>query len=371
MNAVLYENYGGMTGMSVRTGEEGVIVWEVYIREAGVYNISVNYLAPPGKNSDIQRAIFINGELPFFEANPINFRRTWVNTHSEILRDARGNDLRPTQAEQHVWRDYIIQDALGDYNEHLSFYFREGRNTIAFVSQREDMLIHSIRVFQADRPVPYAVYAAGFQTAARPKTADIRIEGEAAVRRSSPMLAPAASMAGPGVYPMDPRYIRMNYIGGTAWSNPGMWIEWELDVPESGLYKIAVNAQQNFNRGVMAFRRVSINGEIPFSELEYISFSFNNRWQVEVLGGEDDPFLIYFEAGTHTIRMETVLGGYAPYLREVQTSVANLNRIYRQILTITGITPDMFRDYQISRRIPRWKPIYYMNVNVSRRSLTV
>ncbi|MCL2407219.1 MAG: hypothetical protein FWC95_04750, partial [Defluviitaleaceae bacterium] len=347
----IYEDFEGKPGASVWTDEEGIITWEVYVPVAGLYNIAITYFIPRGRNSDVQRAVLINNELQFFEANPINFRRTWVNLHDEILRDPRGHDIRPTLIEQHLWREAILQDHMGDYNEYLSFFFQQGLNTISLVSQREAMIINSIRLFRAETPISYAEYSAGFADAPRPDVETKRIEGQDAVRRSSQMLAPAANMGGPGVYPLNPRYIRINYIGGAAWSNPGMWIEWDIEIDEPGLYKIALNVQQNFNRGAMAFRRISINGVVPFSELDYVPFHFSNRWQVVVLGG-DDPFLFYFEEGVHTIRMETVLGGYAPYLREIQASIANLNRIYRQVLTVTGIVPDVFRDYHLNRRIP-------------------
>ena len=350
-----YQNFEGMDGISVFTPEEGLIEWEVYVTESGLYNISVQYFNTPGRNSDIQRAVFINGEQPFFEANPIEFRRTWVNQLDHILQDAQGNDMRPTQVEKHVWTEALMRDAMGTYNEPFLFYLQAGRNTIGFVSQREPMIINSLRVFQADTPVAYAQYHVAHNNIPRPsvsQVAPIRIEGQNAVRKSSPMLAPQADTGGPGVYPYSPRYIRINHIGGNSWSEPGSWVEWEFDVPQDGMYKIAMNIRQNFHRGANSFRRITINGEIPFKEMEAVPFGFGNGWRVETLGDNNEPFLFWLPQGTHTIRMETVLGDYALYLRKIQESILNLNELYRQIVMITGLTPDVFRDYRISTRLP-------------------
>ena len=351
MDVRVYEDYQGMPGASVWTDEEGIIKWEVYVEEGGLYNISVNYFSAPGRNSEIQRTLFINGEMPYFEAGVVNFYRTWVNKLPAIERDSHGNDMRPTQVEKHRWNERVVRDALGEHNEPLLFYFHQGRNVISFLSQREPMVINSIRIFQSPESQPYAHVSADFNALPHPSIETIRIEGEDSVRRSSAMLAPRINMAGPGVYPYNPRHMRVNYIGGVPWSQPGDWIEWEFEVPESGLYKIAMNIQQNFHRGTVSNRRITINGAVPFSELESVHFGFSTRWRVETLGSADNPFLFYLEKGTHTLRMEAVLGDYAPFLREIQASVMNLNRIYRQIVMVTGVTPDIFRDYHIGRRV--------------------
>jgi ABC-type glycerol-3-phosphate transport system substrate-binding protein len=167
------------------------------------------------------------------------------------------------------------------------------------------------------------------------------------------MLTPQSDTGGPGVQPYSARYIRMNHIGGASWNESGTWIEWEFTVPEDGLYKIAMNTRQNFQRGANAFRRITIDGVVPFSEMEAVGFPFQNGWRVSTLG-DDEPYLFWFEAGTtHTIRMESILGAYAPYVREVQGAITRLNEIYRQIVMITGPNPDIFRDYHIGSRLPQ------------------
>lgn len=355
METRVYDNFEGMPGASVWTGEEGFIEWEIYVTQGGLYHMSVLYFPVPGRNSDIQRAVFINGAQPFFEANPVEFRRIWVNDRAYFRRDNQGNDLRPTQIEAPEWIESIVRDAMGTYNEPLSFYLQAGRNTIGFFSQREPMLIRQIRVHQAPAVQPYAVVRqghAGLPVPSVAHVAPIRIEGEHAVRKSSPMLAPQSDMGGPGVYPYSARYIRINHIGGGSWSEPGSWIEWEFSVPEDGLYSIALNVLQNYNRGALSFRRILINGEVPFYEMNAVPFDFRNGWRVERLGGTADPYLFWLEAGTHTLRMEAVLGDYAPHVREIENIIMNLNELYRQIVMITGVSPDIFREYEIGRRLP-------------------
>ncbi|MCL1788375.1 MAG: hypothetical protein FWG38_10360, partial [Defluviitaleaceae bacterium] len=228
MDVRIYQDFEGVPGASVFTDEQGLIEWEVTVAESGLYNISILYYSIEGRSSDIQRAVFINGEQPFFEANPIELRRTWVNRLDYIQRDAHGNDMRPTQVEQHRWYEVLLRDAMGTYNEPFLFYLEAGRNTIGFVSQREPVVIRHLRVHQAPVVQSYAELAARQAGLPRPtaaQVAPIRIEGQDAVRKSSPMLAPQSDTGGPGVYPYSARYIRVNNIGGGSWSEPGSWIE--------------------------------------------------------------------------------------------------------------------------------------------------
>jgi len=355
MDIRLYQDFEGVPGTSVWTDEQGLIEWEVYVAEAGLYNISILYYSVEGRSSAIQRAVFINGEQPFFEANPIELRRTWVNRLDYIQRDAHGNDMRPTQVEQHRWHEDILRDALGTYNEPFSFYLQAGRNTIGFISQREPVTIRHLRIHQAPEVRSYAQVSAEMAGLPRPSVSQvepIRIEGQNAVRKSSPMLSPQADTGGPGVSPYSARYIRINTIGGYTWSEPGSWIEWEVYVPVAGLYSIAMNVRQSFQRGASAVRRVTINGEVPFTEVEAINFPFQGSWRVDRLGGEENPYLFWLEAGYNVIRMEAVLGDYASLVREVQESAQNLNALYRQIRMIIGHAPDRWRDYRIGIRLP-------------------
>ena len=70
-----------------------------------------------------------------------------------------------------------------------------------------------------------------------------------------------------------------------------------------------------------------------------------------------NAYSIYLEKGTHTIKMEAVLGDMAGIISQVQTCVQDLNEIYRQVICITGVSPDKYRDYQIEACLPNLKAL--------------
>jgi ABC-type glycerol-3-phosphate transport system substrate-binding protein len=145
----------------------------------------------------------------------------------------------------------------------------------------------------------------------------------------------------------------LNYIGGDAWKNPGQWIEWELNAPEDGRYRITVKARQTYQRGGVSYRSLSVDGAVPFREMESIGFPYSSDWRDYTLAGPDGkPYLFYLFKGTHRLRLEVTLGEMGQAMNDLQESIYRLNKIYRTILVLTGSNPDQFRDYGIEAAYP-------------------
>lgn len=147
---------------------------------------------------------------------------------------------------------------------------------------------------------------------------------------------------------------RLNSIGGHRWQEVGDWIAWEVDIPQSGYYQIAIKAKQNLNRGTFSNRKLTINGEVPFAEVANIPFNFSTRYEITQLGLKElgEPFLFYFTEGKHEIRLEAVLGDLAELIALTEETLYELNSIYRSIIMITSSTPDPMRSYQLELRVP-------------------
>ncbi|WP_205700004.1 extracellular solute-binding protein [Cohnella luojiensis] len=347
------DHFEGKSGVSLKTGEQGRVDWTINVAEAGFYNISVQYYPIEGKSSSIERSLLIDGELPFEEAEYLQFDRVWDNELDQIKRDNRGNDLRPQQFERPEWREDLLEDSNGYYADPFRFYLTSGTHTLSFVSQREPMVIRQLKLFQVKRPATYEDTFKRFHIDGLKETAGqmITVQGEDARAKSSPTLYPQTERASATVTPYSPKLIRVNTIGGYNWRIPGQWIEWEVDVPETGLYKIGMKVKQQFVRGLYSTRRLLINGEVPFQEAEQVPFRYESGYRIDVMGG-DEPYLFELKKGKNIIRLEDTLGEFAPLIREVKDSLFNLNAMYRKIIMITGASPDKFRDYRVDQQVP-------------------
>ena len=103
--------------------------------------------------------------------------------------------------------------------------------------------------------------------------------------------------------------------------------------------------------GMSVGRNIYIDGEIPFEEMMNYEFQHSNDWRTQTLGNKDEAFLFYLEAGTHELALETSLAQYGVLIDQIQSSISNLNKLYREILVYTGPEPDPYRDYQLTERI--------------------
>ena len=353
------DSYEGSKGTSLLTGEQGQVEWKVNIDHAGLYSISALYYPIEGKSSNIERSLLIDGKLPFKEAAYLQFDRVWDNVLHENQVDNQGNDLRPQQMERPEWREGVFKDSDGYYERPFEFYLSQGEHTITLISQREPMVIRHLKLYQYDAPKPYQELYQSYQTQGYSKTSGVllEIQGEDAIAKSSPTLYAQSERTSPAVTPYDPSKVKVNTIGGYNWRIPGQWIEWEMEVPEDGLYKIAFKSQQNFVRGIYSTRRLLIDGSVPFEEMERVPFRYESGYRLDVMG-EDEPYLFYLEKGKHVLRLEVSLGEFAPLISEVQESLLNLNAMYRKILMITGTKPDEVRDYRVEKQIPNLLDVF-------------
>jgi ABC-type glycerol-3-phosphate transport system substrate-binding protein len=354
-NAAVLDNYEGTTGKSVLTSDAGSIEWKFSVEQDGVYNIAMHYFTVKGRDSDIERELRIDGKIPFNEARSITFQRVWKDDRAQYERDQRDNDLVPMQVEVPMWQDVLLKDATGYYEEPYLFYFSKGEHTLSFTSVKEPLVIHSITLTNPQTTPSYETIAStykqkGYQPA---KQMMMKIQGEQALYKSSPTLLTYNDHSSPAVEPYHVSKLRNNAMGGWAWRLPGQWIEWELDIPEDGLYQIAVKNHQNYLRGMAAMRTLYIDGQLPFQEAQHVPFPYNSDWQMTVIGSDqENPYLFYLTKGKHKIRFEVTLGDLAPILNAVESSILDLNAMYRKIISFTGTVPDSFRDYQLEQRIP-------------------
>ncbi|OMF17961.1 ABC transporter substrate-binding protein [Paenibacillus amylolyticus] len=355
------QGYAGLDGSAVITPETGTIRWEVPVQVSGLYNIRIHYYPVEGKSSGIERRLELNGKVPFRGADILLFDRVWGNREDNVRQDDRGNDLRPRQVEQPEWQLTSFKDSAGYFEEPFQFYFDKGDQQLSLTSLRESMAIDYIELYQEDEVPSYAELEQTYASLGLKQAASVmlKVQGEEAVSKSSPTLAPISDRSSPSLEPYNVSKIRMNAIGGINWKLPGEWIEWEIDVPEDGLYQLALKVKQDQLRGIYATRSLTINGEVPFKEMKRIRFNYSPAWQTQVLGsGEDQPYQFHLEKGKHRIRMTVTLGDIAPLLRTVESSVLELNEMYRKILMITSNSPDPLRDYQLEQRIPEMTEVF-------------
>jgi len=350
-----FTDYEGMRGTSILTTDVGYIEWEFDVPETAMYQISASYFPYGGNGSVIERGLYIDGEIPYNESKYINFTRLWKDVTMGTGKDVNGNDIKPAQEEVKVWQDIDVKDGSGYFDEPLYYYLEKGRHTLKLVSEREPLMLYSLTFYHKESVKSYeqvkADYAAnGYREAVGE---NIFIQAEDMFLKTEKSNYPINDRSSSFTQPQAVYSILLNSMGGTKWQNVTSKAIWQVSVPASGLYKIALRCRQNVNSGIFSTRRLEIDGSLPFVEDGNIKFNYNADWEIKVVGSGSEEFLFYFEAGrTYGLSMEVVLGDTADILRMVEEAVIDLNEIYRTILMMTGANPDKYRDYSFEKIIP-------------------
>ncbi len=339
---------------AVTLTDDGTVVnFRFDITATGWYRPAVVYYpVSTGSALDLNMAFTLDGAVPFSEADTVWLPRTYVN--GEIKQDAAGNDLRPSQLEAPQWMTAPFWDDSGYNPDPFALYLEPGSHTLTLEVTQGTLALHAVTLAPTETLPSYAEVLAGYKDKGYTSANDIKeLQAELADRKSGSTLYPDTNRANAGTTPSDPSYTRLNVITSTE---PGDWLEWDVQVEKSGLYQIGMRVLQDGNRGMVSTRRLYINGEIPFAEAQYVEFPYSTSWYNYTLGGEETPWQFYFEAGqTYTLRLEITTGRFAETLHTLQEAVKDLNVLCRRITMVTGLSPDIYRDYNYEAEIPDLK----------------
>ena len=350
---------------SLLTGGSGAVMFTFQAPQEALYEIEIEYMPGSGSGSSIERNLYLNGMLPFEEAKGLAFSRLW-NDANRDYQSISGNQPFPSQVEVPQWRTVRLSDALGYVTEPFRFHVLAGENTLRIESIQDGMFIRSITLIPPSKLPAYRDYLtdALAQGATYANIAPIKVQGEDAALKSSPSFYPVNDRTSSMSEPYHPSYIVLNTIGGTAWNAPGEWLAWDFDVPQDGLYRLAMRYKQSALRGMYAARRLRINGEVPFQEADELRFHHASGFQFRPIGArmdarEDEGYWLYLKKGVNRIELEVALGAMGNVLSDIDLITADLNRLYRDVIAITGTVPDVNRNYQLFSRIPHLRNDLY------------
>lgn len=357
-NTEIYTDFEGMLGESLFADEEGFVEWDFDVENGGYYQMMIEYYPIKGKSASISRTIMLDGALPFDEARTVNFSRIWMDVKQgdkAIVSDYRGNDIRPEQVETPTWCTDFVRDSVGYEKEPLYFWLEKGSHKLRFEAVREPIVIHKITFCQQKETLNYKEIANEYlqKGYSNGSGSAVKYQVEEITEKSDSMIVAGSDRSSASVEPNDAVKYKLNVINGESMKQSGQWVAWDFTVPTTGLYTVSFKARQNTNNGSISSRRILIDGKVPFAELKSVEFPYSTHWQMVTLGDNDGNYKFYFEAGKrHKLRMDVVLGENSELIRKIRETVDELNRLYREILVITGPTPDVNRDYQFDKIMP-------------------
>lgn len=336
------------------TVENSSVTWTFNVTQSALYNISVLYQAMDGNGDGAQRKLYIDGKIPFDEAYTITFDRFWKDEGEPIV-NSIGDEVRPNQVEVRKWAEFRLTDNLGLYSEPFLFYLSVGTHTLTMEWVEESMAIREVALTAPENiPAYYEYFLAAKANGYSEATQSVDFEAETHVLDKNTQVIRREYNGDPKTTPSGGSFRKLNTIGGTMWSEGGQSVTLEFEVETPGLYRIDMRAGQWFTDGLPIYRSIYIDNKIPFSELAEYKFEYDSDWRLESLKDSESetPFLFALSAGKHTITMKAVLGKMTPILQQIEEDSTLLSAYYRKIVMITGMEPDLNKEYDLHKTIP-------------------
>lgn len=328
----------------------------VEVPEDGYYNIRVTYACDNGTLPTPECQLKIDGELPFDEAFFITFERYYVEQEN-LKTDKRGDQIRGEQIEVHEFRSKVLMDSQGLYREPFKFFLTAGTHVLTFEGKESDLYFSEVALTAPQVLQDYASYIEEYKD----KTV---IETQQQLQCEFPALKNDSSVrsewtSDPLSTPRAVTNIKYNVFGGESWYGDSQSVSWKFKVEQDGLYSFAFRYAVPKSGGV-SYRRISIDGEVPFEELMEYPFT-ETSWSLnQLIDKNGDKIYLYLEAGEHTITMDTTVGPVRQAVHYLDLSQQKIDVLYRQINMVTATVKDSNgnaiidknRDYELDKKIP-------------------
>lgn len=338
------------------TSEEGKITWKFKVKTEGFYNLMMSYIPLEGTTSDIQRRILID-DIELYEGlAQLVLKRQYQDEDIRIKND---DEIRPSAVEVFEETTIYAEDYNRRTGEPFLFYLTKGEHTLTIESVKEPVAFTGLSFRQKEEAPAYADVIDELKSKYSVYDGEVLI-GQAERRegittqitKSSASINIKKNYSDANNMPYHPYHIIYNTIGGDSFKISGDYIIWEVEAPQEGLYQLTFKSRQSQNRGVTSYRRMYINGEVPYAEMNLLSFHYNSDMLNDTISDKDgNPYLFHLKKGKNTIKLEVVVGELGGVITEVEESMYNLNQLYLKTIQLTGQVPSQYIDYEIEEKV--------------------
>lgn len=363
----LVENEKFDGGKAVSTGETATVYWSFEIKSAGIYHVTINYSTASMLQRSAERTFYLDGKIPHADFSGVTLDRVWATNY--VDNDPKGNfyygpgrfemdDIGDELVASSEILDEIVSKTIcGGDGLYAPLYLEPGVHTIGLKSSKELLEVDSIEIAAKGSQISYADYYKnkGGDGKKVTGTETLRIEAETPSKKSVYSIAPTSDRTDSAMSPSSAAGTTLNIIGNTGWKSTGEWVEYEINAPKEGFYRLAMKFRQTALEDMYVSRKIYINGEVPFYEANFVEFDYTGKWTASYLGAteeNEDGYYFYLNKGVNTLRLEVTMGDMQGIYDRLNVSLLTLNNIYTNILSITGSTPDKYRDYDFDKTIP-------------------
>lgn len=332
-------------GVEVAAGQ--TLAFDVTIETAGDYKIGLRYLPTDALYTDLLFD-YTCGETGDVVSLPV----LWADANTTYATDRLGNELIPDQKAVDSPYGGFLQDYRDTDSAALMLSLAEGNQHFTLSPQAQAVKIYGIYVVPVQDTIDHQEYLRAHKDAPR---YDKMLSFEAerySIKSDSFIRATSKKIA--ALTPYDTYHKLLNVLDESSWSSAGQKILWEFTVPQDGLYTIGVRYLQNSDTDKPVYRKIEIDGTVPFAEWEALSFSGTKtgKYANKTLNAGKEPAYLYLTAGAHTIAMTVTMGPLKAVYDEIVALMDDINALGMDIQKITAGQTDLNRTWNMEYYLP-------------------
>ena len=199
------------------------------VKEAGLYEIYIDYYFCDSSINDVEANFKINQEFPYYEARQVIFKADWIPTTKEFEKDRYGNEIIPSSNKEFKWykesnNQGILSDGSRLFSGTLKGYFEAGINDFSLQVLNGNLLIGTITLKQEKQLINYETYfnqhqdKKVIQTLSTLEPELIDSKSDIAIRINSDV--------DPASTPYDTKDKKLNNIYINSWSKSNQSVSW-------------------------------------------------------------------------------------------------------------------------------------------------
>jgi ABC-type glycerol-3-phosphate transport system substrate-binding protein len=332
------------------TVENGQSVnWTIDVPEDGRYELSWDVANGIETLVNPEAALTIDGTYPVYELRRLIFPHTFIDTASTFKVDRYGNDMPIPLQRQSVWTKATLRDANFEQPFPLAIYLTKGTHTVSLTMTIGSITLGDFTLSSRQSLMTYAAYQALHGSASTQGT-KIVLEAELPASRNSTSVMTGAQR-NLNLSPYDSSTLRMNILSGDGWKQSGTSVTYSFTVPKAGLYHLNLFAQQGAKSNFTVYRKLLINGEVPFVEANAIPITYSTAYRNVIVGGEA-PYGLYLNAGINTITLEATVSPYQSVIETIDAVLSDINTLSLEIRKLVGNQDNPYKEWVLSDYLP-------------------
>ncbi|PWH12668.1 MAG: ABC transporter substrate-binding protein [Anaerolineae bacterium] len=334
---------------SVLLREGDSLQFSVTIPAEGEYTLAFDAAASPSARTAPEGQMRVDGDFPVSDLRRVLFPIFYRNSANTFPKDRYGNDALIRQERLTRWTKSPARDVTFSQPYPLRIPLEAGEHRFDFTLTEGTLYLGSIYL---ETFSPYPSYASYLDAQPAPVSSgfSLTLEAEFPTYKNDTSVRPASNRD-LTVTPYDTYKLLLNTLGGESWNKSGSAVYYEFEVPADGMYAVTFRALQNTRSNFTVFRRITVNGETPFEELNAFPFPYSTDWLDVPLGGETS-YLLHLHQGVNTLGIETTASPYLPAIETIQQALLDINTLALEIRKLTGNQRDPYKEWVISDYIP-------------------